>query len=67
MLADLLAHASVEEVCELRGNFGFMAFHGGGLEEATDIIAQHSAEATGCSYYGTHQLCRLYTSPKPRN
>jgi len=39
MLDDLLAHPLVEEVCELRGTFGFMAFHGGGLEEATDIIA----------------------------
>ena len=59
MLDDLLAHPSVEEVCELRGTFGFMAFHGGGLEEATDIIAQHAAEATGSSYYGIHQPASL--------
>jgi len=59
MLADLLAHPDVEEVCQLRGTFGFMAFHGGGLEEATDIIAQHAAEATGSSYYGIHQPADL--------
>ena len=59
MLADLLAHPSVEEVCELRGTFGFMAFHGGGLEEATDIIAQQAAAATGSSYYGIHQPASL--------
>ena len=59
MLDELLAHPSVEEVCELRGTFGFMAFHGGGLEEATDIIAQHAAEATGSSYYGIHQPASL--------
>ena len=59
MLNDLLAHPLVEEVCELRGTFGFMAFHGGGLEEATDVIAQQAALSTGSSYYGIHQPASL--------
>ena len=53
--ADLLAHAGVEEVCTLRGRFGFMAFHGGSLEEMTDVIASAAAERAGASYYGVHQ------------
>ena len=36
-----------------------MAFHGGGLEEATDVIAQQAALATGSSYYGIHQPASL--------
>lgn len=59
MLADLLAHPEVEEVCHLHSSFGFMAFHGGGLEEATDFIAQQAAAATGSSYYGIHQPASL--------
>lgn len=55
MLADLLAHPKVAEVCELRGRFGFMAYHGGGLEEMTDVIARAAAERSGASYYGIHQ------------
>jgi phage replication-related protein YjqB (UPF0714/DUF867 family) len=53
--ADLLARPGVEEVCELRSGFGFMAFHGGALEEMTDVIARAAAERTGASYYGVHQ------------
>ena len=30
----------MSEVCELRGTFGLMAFHGGNLERATDVIAR---------------------------
>jgi phage replication-related protein YjqB (UPF0714/DUF867 family) len=52
---DLLATAGVEEVCELRGRFGFMAYHGGMLEEMTDVIARAAAELSGSSYYGVHQ------------
>ena len=37
--AELLAHDGVEEDLELRSTFGFMAFHGGNLEEGTDVIA----------------------------
>jgi phage replication-related protein YjqB (UPF0714/DUF867 family) len=53
--AELLATAGVEEVCELRGRIGFMAYHGGSLEEMTDVIARRAADASGASYYGVHQ------------
>jgi hypothetical protein len=53
--AELLATPGVDEVCEIRGTFGFMAYHGGALEEMTDIIARAAAERTGSSYYGVHQ------------
>jgi phage replication-related protein YjqB (UPF0714/DUF867 family) len=55
MFADLLAHPGVVEALELRGRFGFMAFHGGSLEETTDIIAAAAAAASGASYYGVLQ------------
>lgn len=50
--ADLLAHPDVVEECELRGPLGFMAYHGGGLEETTDVIAREAASRSGASYYG---------------
>lgn len=53
--AGLLATPGVDEVCELRSRFGFMAYHGGALEEMTDVIARAAAEASGASYYGVHQ------------
>jgi phage replication-related protein YjqB (UPF0714/DUF867 family) len=53
--AELLAQPGVQEVAELRGRFGFMAFHGGSLEEVTDVIARAAAEAAGASYYGVLQ------------
>ena len=55
MFDELLAHEGVEEVLELRGTFGFMAYHGGGLEEMTDVIARAAAEMSNASYYGVHQ------------
>ena len=55
MFDQLLAHEGVEEVLELRGQFGFMAYHGGGLEEMTDVIARAAAEMSNASYYGVHQ------------
>ena len=55
MFDQLLAHDGVEEVLELRGRFGFMAYHGGGLEEMTDVIARAAAEMSDASYYGVHQ------------
>jgi phage replication-related protein YjqB (UPF0714/DUF867 family) len=58
-LRDLLAHPGVEEVLEVRGRFGFMAFHGGSLEERTDLVARTSAERAGASYYGVHQPAGL--------
>jgi phage replication-related protein YjqB (UPF0714/DUF867 family) len=57
--SDLLAHPGVEEVVEQRGRFGFMAFHGGSLEEVTDVIARAAAESAGASYYGVHQPADL--------
>jgi phage replication-related protein YjqB (UPF0714/DUF867 family) len=53
--AELLATPGVDEVCDLRSRFGFMAYHGGALEEMTDVIARAAAERTGASYYGVHQ------------
>ena len=53
--AELLAMPGVVEQCDLRGSFGFMAYHGGSLEEMTDVIAQEAAERSGASYYGVHQ------------
>ena len=49
MFAKLLAHPEVQEVVELRGKFGFMAYHGGGLEHLTDVIAQQAAEQSDSS------------------
>ena len=57
--ATLLATPGVEEVLVERGRFGFMAFHGGALEEVTDVIASAAAEAAGASYYGVHQPADL--------
>ena len=45
--ADLLATPGVVEMCELRSRFGFMAYHGGSLEEMTDVIAMAAKLATG--------------------
>lgn len=50
--AEVLAFDGVVEEAELRTSFGFMAFHGGGLEEMTDVIARAAAERSGASYYG---------------
>ena len=58
-LAYLLAQPGVEEVVELRGSFGFMAFHGGSLEERTDLIARQAALDSNSSYYGVHQPAGL--------
>ena len=32
-----------------------MAYHGGGLEENTDVIAREAAAMSGASYYGVLQ------------
>jgi phage replication-related protein YjqB (UPF0714/DUF867 family) len=55
MFDELLAHPGVVEVVELRSTFGFMAFHGGSLEEMTDVVAANAAERSGASYYGVLQ------------
>ena len=48
---ELLAHPGVEEIVELRSTFGFMAYHGGSLEEVTDVVATAAAEQAGASLY----------------
>lgn len=53
--AELLAHDGVEEDLELRSAFGFMAFHGGSLEEGTDVLATQAAAASGASLYAVRQ------------
>lgn len=50
--AEILAAPGVREESELRGRVGFMAYHGGGLEEMTDVVARGAAESSGASYYG---------------
>ena len=53
--ADLLAHPGVDEEVTLKSTFGFMAFHGGNLEEGTDGIAAAAATASGASLYTVRQ------------
>ena len=53
--ADLLAEDGVVEECELRSRIGFMAYHGGALEEMTDVIARAAAEQSDASFYGVLQ------------
>jgi phage replication-related protein YjqB (UPF0714/DUF867 family) len=55
MFDQLLEHDGVEEVLHLRSRFGFMAFHGGSLEEHTDTIAMAAAERAGASAYAVIQ------------
>ena len=52
---DLLAQPGVEEQVELRGTFGFLAFHGGPVERVTSLIARLAAEASGATYYSIDQ------------
>lgn len=52
---DLLAQPGVEEQVELRGSFGFLAFHGGPVERVTSLIARLAAEASGATYYSIDQ------------
>lgn len=55
MFAELLAHPGVEEELVLRSRFGFLAFHGGSLEEMTDVVAAEAAERSGASLYAVRQ------------
>jgi phage replication-related protein YjqB (UPF0714/DUF867 family) len=52
---ELLAHPGVEEEVALRSRFGFLAFHGGSLEEMTDVIAVAAAERADASVYVVRQ------------
>ncbi len=55
MLREFLDRPEVTEICELRGRFGIMAFHGGNLERTTDVIAREVADRTGSSVYAVVQ------------
>jgi phage replication-related protein YjqB (UPF0714/DUF867 family) len=50
-LSELLARPDVIETSTLRSRFGFLAIHGGGLEQMTDVIAERAAEAADASVY----------------
>jgi phage replication-related protein YjqB (UPF0714/DUF867 family) len=55
MFRDLLDHPGVREIVELRSRFGFLAFHGGSLEEMTERVAEDAAERSGASLYAVVQ------------
>lgn len=55
MLRKFLDRPEVSEICEMRGSFGIMAFHGGNLERTTDVIAAEVAARTGSSVYAVVQ------------
>ncbi len=59
MLREFLNRPEVSEICELRGRFGIMAFHGGNLERTTDVIATEVANRTGSSIYAVIQASPL--------
>ncbi|HEY7051059.1 MAG TPA: poly-gamma-glutamate hydrolase family protein [Mycobacterium sp.] len=50
----LLCQPGVVEASELRSRFGFLAIHGGGLEQMTDVIAERAADAADASVYVVH-------------
>lgn len=50
-LSELLAEPGMIEHSTLRSRFGFLAIHGGGLEQMTDVIAERAADAAGASLY----------------
>ncbi|MGE0215375.1 poly-gamma-glutamate hydrolase family protein [Mycolicibacterium sp.] len=50
-LSELLADPAIVEESALRSRFGFLAIHGGGLEQMTDVIAERAADAAGASLY----------------
>ena len=54
-LTDLLEQPGVVEEVELRGDFGFLAFHGGPVERVTSLIARMAAERSGASFYSIDQ------------
>lgn len=55
MLREFLERKEVTELCELRGRFGVMAYHGGNLERTTDAVAEEVARRTDSSFYGVVQ------------
>jgi phage replication-related protein YjqB (UPF0714/DUF867 family) len=50
-LSELLSDPEVIEASRLRSRFGFLAIHGGGLEQMTDTIAERAADAADASVY----------------
>lgn len=52
---ELLAQPGVVEQAEVRGRFGFLAYHGGPVERVTTMIATRAAAAAGASFYGIDQ------------
>ena len=50
-LSELLSTPDVIESSTLRSRFGFLAIHGGGLEQTTDVIAERAADAAKASVY----------------
>jgi len=55
MLKEFLDRPEVTEHCELRGQFGVMAYHGGNLERTTDAVAAEVARRTHSSFYAVTQ------------
>ena len=55
MATNLLETSDAYEELEIRSEIGLMAYHGGTLEKATDVIARETAELCGASYYGLIQ------------
>jgi phage replication-related protein YjqB (UPF0714/DUF867 family) len=49
--SELLNQPGVAEDSRLRSRFGFLAIHGGGLEQMTDVIAERAARAADASVY----------------
>ncbi len=74
-LSELLAEPSIIEEVTLRSRFGFMAIHGGGLEQMTDVIAERAADAADASlyvvrhpdHYPHHLPSALYLAPRNPN
>ena len=52
--SELLASPDVIETSTLRSRFGFLAIHGGGLEQMTDVIAERAAQVANASVYVVH-------------
>lgn len=52
--AECLAREGVSEYVSCEGTFGLMAYHGGALERATDVVAHEVALRTGSSLYAIH-------------
>jgi phage replication-related protein YjqB (UPF0714/DUF867 family)/gamma-glutamylcyclotransferase (GGCT)/AIG2-like uncharacterized protein YtfP len=50
-LSELLDQPGVIEESRLRSGFGFLAIHGGGLEQMTDVIAERAADGANASVY----------------